>query len=227
MATEVNQTDVNLETNPQSSDEGNSSEQHTDGTAVDTQNKGIETNVETSAQARIRELSESNDRLQRLLEASLSQGRGNTNTEQPVKASLNIDKSTLTPTEAVLVAEVERLGADLSVYRNVLGGQHDAINKSEVLSNSTLAPLYREHEADVERYRREKREQGVYVTQKEALANVLLDKGVSVGHKTPVTPVQKQVARVPATPVTQSGAQVQATQQQNVSLRDKLKDAKF
>ena len=226
MATEEQKetTDVNTETDSQSSDGSNGLDQHTDTQVVadGVKGSGSELSAETK---RIQELAEDNARLTRLLEASISQGRSSASQEQSVaRPKINLDRSTLTPTETVLLDELEKQGSDLLTYRNVLGGQHDALNKSEVLSNPTLAPLYKANEAEVERYKRQKAEQGIYVTQKEALASVLLDKGL---FEKPQPVMNKQKARIPASPAPASGAQTIAQQQHNQSLKDKLKDAKF
>src|SRR3990172_956179 len=175
------QTDDKEEGVEASSADTNAEDQNSDKDSED----GSKETLETSAtDTRIKELTEDNARLGRLLEATLAnrQSQQQQVVRQEVQ-KLQVDRESLTPTERVLVDEVERLRGENQAHRGVLGNQADEFDRLEILSDSKLAPHYRNLKDKIESYRKSRAEYGVYLTRKEALSFIALEEGVSLVEK--------------------------------------------
>lgn len=173
----------------------------------------------TSLQARLDELTEDNRRQKALLEQLMLIGQ---QSQRGTGVIENVDEDNIDPAVLKRIKAAEqRVNQN---FQGMLGGIMEEMDKSAILS-SPKANLYKKYQSEVESFRRTMANQGRFFKREEALANVLLDRGLMGSEKPKPKKLVKQ--QVKPAGVSQSVKETSKKDTKPQTSRDRLAGKSF
>ena len=178
-------------------------------------------NKKSDLHLRVEELTQDNQRQKTLLDQLMLVGLGNqSGNQQQVLVDENSD-------EPVTGKQLKRLQQQQNQqFQGIMSGVLEEMDRTAMLA-SPKSTLYAKYQREVEQYRNQMGQQGRFFKREEALANVLLNKGL-LGETSKTTPkkVVKQKV-VPGGEVNSAGVPTKKVEQKPATARERLAGVKF
>lgn len=221
MSEKTENTDVK---NDETSEESSTKEElETESEDLTSEENNEEENQEKSSlHKRVDELTDDNRRQKALLEQLMVLGmnRGTGETVQATK--VDEDESDIDPAVAKRLRSMEQ--RQTQQVQGMLGGVLEEMDRTAILS-SPKAKLYNKYQQEVESFRQTMGAQGRFFKREEALANILLNKGLFGEEKS----TQKKVMKQKITPggETNKGTTLKKKDEKTLSLKERLAGKSF